>query len=308
MGLCNNVYTPKPIRKAIILAAGRGTRLGPITCGIGGSGIGISKPLAQVFDKPTIYYPLSDMIAAGIIEILVIASPDNVDQFESLLGDGANLGISISYEVQVEPKGIAEAFSIGKDFIGNDGVALIFGDNVFSGAGFSRQLAEAANNNAGATVFAYHVNDPENFGVVEFDDQGKAVSLEEKPTQPRSDYAVVGVYFYDNSVVEIAENLTPSDRGELEITDVNIEYLKRGGLNVVTLNSDTHWYDTGNARALFDASVHVKEFQERTGDLKGSPELTAFRCGRINREQFSDLVSPTLRKSDYGKKLVDLVC
>lgn len=295
------------VTKAIILAAGRGTRLGPITCGIGGTGTGISKPLAQVYDKSTIFYPLTDLMSAGIREILVIASPDNVDQFRALLGDGKNLGISISYDIQPEPKGIAEAFIIAEDFIGDDNVALIFGDNIFSGKHFSDTLAATAARHCGATVFAYYVNTPEDFGVVEFDDEGVAISLEEKPASPKSNYAVVGVYFYDSSVVEIAKNLTPSDRGELEITDVNKAYLERNQLNVVTLDSDTHWFDTGNAEALFEAAEHVREYQKRTNTLLGSPEAMALKKGFISLEDFDDLVSSTLRKSDYGKRLAKLV-
>lgn len=292
--------------KGIILAAGRGTRLGAITTGIGGSGVGISKPLAPVFDKPTIYYPLTDLMSLGIRDILVIAAPDNVDQFRSLLGDGDNLGISISYAVQPVPRGIGEAFIIAEDFIGNDSVALAFGDNVFSGENFTRTLA-SCKEPVGANVFAIYVNDPENFGVATFDREGRVTSLEEKPTQPQSNYAVVGFYLYDNTVVQKAKQITPSARGELEITDINKLYLEEGTLHATVLDSDTHYFDTGNAEALFEATEHVRELQRRTNRPFGSPELIALTKGYITPFQFKELVSDTLRKSSYGKMLAKFI-
>ena len=294
------------LMKGIILAAGRGTRLGAITCGIGGSGIGISKPLAPVYDKPTIYYPLTNLMSAGVREIMVIASPDNVGQFRDLLGDGKNIGITLTYAVQPKPRGIAEAFIIAKDFIGDDDVALIFGDNVFSGEHFNETLAQSTRPH-GATVFATYVRRPQEFGVVTFDANGNAIALEEKPKHPTSNYAVVGVYFYDSSVVEVAQSITPSARGELEITDVNKVYLERGQLNVVTLDSDTHWHDTGNEIDLAKASDHVREHQGRTNTLLGSPEAMALKMGHITMEEFGALVSPTFRKSNYGKALMRLL-
>lgn len=290
--------------KGIILAAGRGTRLGPITCGIGGTHIGASKPLVPTFDKPTIYYPLSDLVSAGIRDILVIAAPDNVDQFAGLLGDGSSLGISLSYTVQPKPRGIAEAFVIAEQFIGNDDVMLAFGDNIFSGKRFTSQLRESTQP-TGATVFAYHVNNPSAFGVVEFDRQMRAISLEEKPSHPKSDFAVVGIYAYDNRVVDIAKQLTPSQRGELEITDVNKAYLEAGLLDVRVLDSDTNWFDTGTPESLLGAAVYVDEFQRRTGELLGSPEAAAYQAGTIDRGQLIELAA-TQQKTAYGRRLMQL--
>lgn len=290
--------------KGIILAAGKGTRLGAITNGIGKSGTGMSKPLVPTYDKPTIYYPLSDLISANIKDILVIAAPDNVDQFRSLLGDGSDLGINLSYDIQVKPEGIAQAFVIAESFIGNDNVALTFGDNIFSGNKFSETL-KTCTDPRGATVFAYHVTNPQDFGVVEFDKNMKAISIEEKPTQPKSPYAVVGIYFYDSTVINVAKNVQPSARGELEITSVNQEYLRRDKLNVTRLDSDTNWFDTGTASSLQKAARHVHDYQERTEQLLGSPEASAYRAGLIGQNDLLRLAGP-VEKSSYGKALIRL--
>jgi glucose-1-phosphate thymidylyltransferase len=290
--------------KGIILAAGKGTRLGAITNGIGKSSTGISKPLVPTYDKPTVYYPLSDLISANIKEILIIAAPDNVDQFRNLLGDGTDLGIEISYDIQIKPEGIAQAFVIAEDFIGSDSVALIFGDNVFSGNRFSETL-KTCTNPSGAMVFAHHVTNPEDFGVVEFDKNMQAVSVEEKPRQPKSHYAIVGIYFYNNGVIEIAKNVQPSARGELEITSVNEEYLRRGELNVTLLDSDTNWFDTGTANSLSEAANYVRKHQERTEQLLGSPEANAYKAGFIDKDSLLRLAEP-VKKSGYGKALIQL--
>lgn len=290
--------------KGIILAAGKGTRLGPITGGIGKNGCGPSKPIVQTYDKPTIYYPLSDMISAGISEILVIAAPDNVDQFRALLGDGTELGITLQYDVQPEPKGIAEAFIIGEAFIGDDDVALMFGDNIFDGSDFIEAIKKSTSPR-GATIFAYRVSNPSDFGVVEFDRKMRAISLEEKPAKPKSSYAVPGAYFYTNTVVEIAKGITPSERGELEITDVNLEFMRRNLLDVTVLDSDTEWFDTGTPDSLDDASTHVRKWQQRHGRLLGSPEAAAYRAGFINAAQLEEL-GEARKKSPYGKLLIEL--
>lgn len=290
--------------KGIILAAGKGTRLGAATRGIGRNGVGVSKPLIPAYDKPTVYYPLADLISAGIQDILVIAAPDNVDQFQALLGDGSDLGINITYDIQPEPKGIAEAFIIAEDFIGTDDVALIFGDNVFSGVRFTETL-KASTSPQGATVFAYRVPNPQDFGVVGFDEKMKANSLEEKPAHPKSHYAVVGIYFYNCDVVEVAKRIEPSDRGELEITSVNEEYLKMDKLRVTMLDSDTKWFDTGTPESLAKAADYVRDFQQDTGILLGSPEAAAYRAGFINREALLELADP-LKKSRYGEALIEL--
>ena len=290
--------------KGIILAAGKGTRLGAATRGIGASGVGVSKPLIPTYDKPTIYYPLADLIMAGINDILVIAAPDNVDQFQSLLGDGSDLGISISYDTQPVPKGIAEAFIIAENFIGDDDVALIFGDNIFNGEQFSATL-KACTKPRGATVFAYYVTNPRDFGVVEFDKDMRAISIEEKPEQPKSHYAVVGVYFYTSKVVEIAKRIEPSARGELEISTINQEFLKMDLLDVTILNDDTHWFDTGTPESLSDAADHVRRWQHNHDRLLGSPEAAAYRTGFITKKALKKLAEP-LKKSDYGKSLLEL--
>jgi glucose-1-phosphate thymidylyltransferase len=290
--------------KGIILAAGKGTRLGAATLGIGSKGAGMSKPLIPTFDKPTIYYPLSDLIAAGINDVLVIAAPDNVDQFRAILGDGSCLGMSLSYDVQEVPRGIAEAFVIAENFIGNDGVALTFGDNIFSGDGFTRLLREVTTPK-GAMVFARHVRNPQDFGVVEFDVNGRAISLEEKPLQPKSPYAVPGMYFYDSSVVEVAKHIEPSARGELEITTVNEVFLEKNTLAVTKLDSDTDWFDTGTPESLLAAAEHVMNFQRQNEKLLGSPEAAAFLSGFIGADQLKTLALP-LMKSRYGQLLSGL--
>jgi glucose-1-phosphate thymidylyltransferase len=290
--------------KGIILAAGKGTRLGAATCGIGPNGVGVSKALIPTFDKPTIHYPLSDLISAGIKDILVIAAPDNVDQFQRMLGDGKELGIKISYEIQPKPEGIAQAFIIGEQFIGNDDVALIFGDNIFSGKRFTETL-KAYTEPRGATVFAYRVPNPKDFGVVEFDKNMRVVSIEEKPAQPKSHYAVVGIYFYNSGVVQVAKTIKPSARGELEITSINDEYRKMGTLDVTVLDSDTNWYDTGTPQSLSDAAAYVRGWQLRNDRLLGSPEAAAYRAGFINRNALRKLAEP-LKKANYGKALLRL--
>lgn len=290
--------------KGIILAAGKGSRLGAITAGIGPAGVGLSKPGAPVFDKPSIYYPLADMISAGIKEVMVIAAPDNVEWFRALLGDGSSLGIIIEYGVQEVPLGIAEAFIIAEDFIGDGDVALMFGDNVFNGSRFVEAM-KASTSPRGATVFAYYVENPSAFGVVEFNKRGRAISLEEKPEHPKSQYAVPGAYFYTCSVVEVAKGIQPSARGELEITDVNRVYLEKNLLDVTVLESDTEWFDTGTPESLDDASTHVRRWQQRHKRLLGSPEAAAYLAGNISAEQ---LIEHGNRqgKAMYGQKLIEL--
>ena len=284
--------------KGIILAGGSGTRLYPITKGI-------SKQLMPVYDKPMIYYPLSVLMLAGIREILFITTPQDSDQFQRLLGDGAEIGCSFSYEVQHEPNGLAQAFVIGEQFIGNDKVCLILGDNIFYGAGFSK-LVQSFNDVNGAAVFAYEVNDPERYGVVEFDKNLKAVSIEEKPPVPKSNYAVPGLYFYDNDVVEIAENLQPSPRGEYEITDVNKIYLERGKLKVGILDRGTAWLDTGTFDSLMQASQFVQVIEQRQGLKVGCIEEVAYQKGFISAQQLKDIAQPLL-KSGYGQYLLDII-
>ena len=283
--------------KGIILAGGSGTRLYPITKGI-------SKQLMPVYDKPMIYYPLSVLMLAGIREILFITTPQDSDQFQRLLGDGAEIGCSFSYAVQHEPNGLAQAFVIGEKFIGNDKVCLILGDNIFYGAGFSK-LVQSFNDVNGAAVFAYEVNDPERYGVVEFDADKKAISIEEKPKQPKSNYAVPGLYFYDNSVVDIAKNIKPSPRGEYEITDVNKEYLRRGTLKVGVMDRGTAWLDTGTFDSLHDATEFVRVIEKRQGLKIGCIEEIAWRKGFINRAQLDELGNQ-LAKSGYGQYLLRL--
>ena len=290
--------------KGIVLAAGKGTRMGATTLGMTPAGAAVSKPLLPTYDKPTIYYSLSSLIAAGIKEILIIAAPDNVDQFRSTLGDGAELGIELSYAVQPKPRGIAEAFIIGADFIGDDDVALTFGDNIFSGRRFAETL-KGSTKPDGATIFAYHVPNPQDFGVVEFNKDGQAISLEEKPVNPKSNYAVPGIYFYTKEVVGIANEVQPSDRGELEITSVNEAFLNNNRLNVTVLDSDTDWFDTGNPDSLLEAAVFVKNYQERTGRLLGSPEAEAYLAGFIDAEALR-VLGERLSKSRYGQALIQL--
>ena len=280
--------------KGIILAGGSGTRLHPITKAI-------SKQLMPIYDKPMIYYPLTTLMQAGIRDILIITTPDDQAGFQRLLGDGSQWGINLEYAVQPKPEGLAQAFIIGEDFIGNDKVALVLGDNIFHGERLDESLQECTNPDGG-TVFAYKVSDPERYGVVEFDEQNQAVSIEEKPAEPKSNFAVVGLYFYDNNVVEIAKNVKPSDRGELEITSINAEYLRRGKLQVQTLDNGDVWLDTGTIDSLTDASDFVRVIQKRTGRIIGSPEKIAFKNGWINRDQLNKLSEP-LKKSGYGKYL-----
>jgi len=283
--------------KGIILAGGSGTRLWPITKGI-------SKQLMPIYDKPMVYYPLSTLMLAGIRDILIITTPEEQEAFQRLLGDGSQWGISLQYAVQPSPDGLAQAFIIGGEFIGNDKVALILGDNIFHGSDLGKALKTCTNPDGG-TVFAYEVSDPERYGVVEFDDNKQAISIEEKPTAPKSNYAVVGLYFYDNDVIEIAKQVQPSSRGEIEITSVNEEYLRRGKLNVTTLDRGDVWLDTGTIDSMTDAADYIRVIQKRTGMIIGSPEEIAYREGFMTREQLQEQAEP-LKKSGYGKYLLNL--
>ena len=285
--------------KGIILAGGSGTRLWPITKAI-------SKQLMPIYDKPMIYYPLTTLMQAGIRDILIITTPDDQAGFQRLLGDGSQWGINLEYAVQPKPEGLAQAFIIGEEFIGNDKVALVLGDNIFHGERLDESLQECTNPDGG-TVFAYKVSDPERYGVVEFDEQNQAISIEEKPAEPKSNFAVVGLYFYDNDVIEIAKNVQPSARGELEITSINAEYLRRGKLQVQTLDNGDVWLDTGTIDSLTDAADFVRVIQKRTGRIIGSPEKIAFKNDWISREQLNTLAEP-LKKSGYGKYLVRVDC
>ena len=280
--------------RGIILAGGSGTRLYPITRAI-------SKQLMPIYDKPMIYYPLTTLMQSGIREILIITTPEDQAGFQRLLGDGSQWGLDLHYAVQPSPDGLAQAFIIGEEFIGNDKVALVLGDNIFHGNALDESLQECTDPEGG-TVFAYEVSDPERYGVVEFNANNEAISIEEKPSEPKSNFAVVGLYFYDNDVIEIAKNVQPSDRGELEITSVNAEYLRRGKLKVQTLERGDVWLDTGTIDSLTDASDYVRVIQRRTGQIIGSPEKIAFEQGFIDKEQLTRLSEP-LKKSGYGNYL-----
>lgn len=293
----NNTKTDSQM-KGIILAGGSGTRLHPLT-------LAVSKQLMPVFDKPMIYYPLSTLVMAGIREILIISTPHDMPMFQKLLGDGQKYGCSFTYEIQERPEGLAQAFTIGKKFIGNDKVALILGDNIFYGSGLA-DLLQANNDPDGGVVYAYHVHDPERYGVVEFDEQQNAISIEEKPQKPKSNFAVPGLYFYDNSVVEIAENLKPSKRGEYEITDVNKEYLRRGKLKVGILDRGTAWLDTGTFNSLMQAGTFVQVIEERQGLKIGCVEEAAYNMGFISKDELRVIAQPLL-KSGYGEYLLQLI-
>ena len=285
--------------KGIILAGGSGTRLYPITKAI-------SKQITPIYDKPMIYYPLSVLMLARIKEILVISTPRDVLVFKELLEDGSDFGLKISYAIQEKPNGLAEAFLIGEKFIENDSCALVLGDNIFYGHGFTGMLKEASSKEKGATIFGYYVNNPKDFGVVEFDEKGKAISLEEKPENPKSNYAIPGLYFYDNTVVEKAKKVKPSKRGELEITTLNEMYLNENNLNVVSLGRGMAWLDTGTHDALLEASNFVKTIQSRQGVMVACPEEIAYRNGWIDKNKIKELAKPLL-KSEYGKYLLNLI-
>ena len=284
--------------KGIILAGGSGTRLHPLT-------LAVSKQLMPIYDKPMIYYPLSTLMWAGINEILIISTPHDLPLFQHLLGDGSSLGCKFEYAVQEHPNGLAEAFIIGKDFVGKDKVALVLGDNIFYGTGLA-ELLQANNNPDGGIVYAYHVHDPERYGVVEFDTTGKVLSIEEKPTRAKSNYAVPGIYFYDNSVIEIAANIQPSHRGELEITDINKAYLEQGKLKVSILDRGTAWLDTGTFQSLMQAGQFVQVIEERQGLKIGAIEEAAYKMGFINADQLKKLAEPLL-KSGYGTHLISII-
>ena len=284
--------------KGIVLAGGSGTRLHPLT-------LAVSKQLMPIYDKPMIYYPISTLMWSGIKEILIISTPNDLPLFKKLLGDGKKYGCNFQYAIQAEPNGLAEAFIIGEEFIGDDKVALILGDNIFYGTGLAK-LLQQNNNPEGGIIYAYHVHDPERYGVVEFDKNGTAVSIEEKPTNPKSNFAVPGIYFYDNSVVGIAKSIEPSGRGELEITDINKNYLKQGKLKVSVLDKGTAWLDTGTFKSLMQASQFVQVIEERQGLKIGAIEEVAYKMGFINESQFKAIIKPLIR-SGYGKHLLSIV-
>ena len=286
-------------RKGIVLAGGSGTRLYPLTHVV-------SKQLLPVYDKPLIYYPLSTLMLAGIRDILVISTLEDLPRFERLLGDGSHWGISLSYAVQPEPVGLADAFVVGREFVGADPVALVLGDNIFYGQGFGQTLQKASADTDGATVFGYYVRDPERYGVVEFDGDGTVLSIEEKPEKARSHYAITGLYFYDNDVLDISANLAPSARGELEITDVNVEYLRRGKLSVELMGRGMAWLDSGTHEALLEANTFIETIEKRQGLKVSCPEEISYRMGYIDAEQIARLAKP-LAKNNYGQYLLDLI-